>query len=66
MIPQLVDELERIGRKDIIVFAGGVIPQQDYNYLFEKGIAAVFGPGTKIPSCAKIILHKLVENQPSN
>ncbi|AFD08093.1 methylmalonyl-CoA mutase [Solitalea canadensis] len=66
LIPQLVDELERIGRKDIIVFAGGVIPQQDYNYLFEKGITAVFGPGTKIPSCAKIILHKLVENQPTN
>lgn len=66
LIPQLVNELERIGRKDIIVFAGGVIPQQDYEYLFERGISAVFGPGTKIPRCAKIILHKLVESQPSN
>ncbi len=60
LIPQLVDELRNLGREDILVFAGGVIPQQDYNYLFEKGISAVFGPGSKIPKCAKTMMEKLM------
>jgi methylmalonyl-CoA mutase len=59
LIPQLIDELKRIGREDILVVAGGVIPQQDYAYLYEKGVAAVFGPGSKIPKCAKLMLEKL-------
>jgi methylmalonyl-CoA mutase len=60
LIPQLVEELKALGREDIIVFAGGVIPQQDYDYLFERGIAAVFGPGSKIPQCAKSMLEELM------
>ena len=63
LIPQLVDELRKLGREDILVFAGGVIPQQDYNYLFEKGISAVFGPGSKIPRCAKTMMEKLMVPQ---
>lgn len=60
LIPQLVDELKKLGRDDIIVFAGGVIPQQDYAFLFERGVSAVFGPGSKIPQCAKVILQKIM------
>jgi methylmalonyl-CoA mutase len=65
LIPQLVDELKKLGRDDIIVFAGGVIPQQDYVFLFDRGVSAVFGPGSKIPQCAKVILQKImVKNNP--
>ncbi len=60
LVPQLVDELKKLGREDILVFAGGVIPQQDYDYLFERGVAAIFGPGSKIPKCAKTMLEKLM------
>lgn len=60
LIPQLVEELKKLGREDIIVFAGGVIPQQDYDYLYERGIAAIFGPGSKIPACAKNMLEKMM------
>ena len=52
LIPQLIDELEKLGRSDIMVFAGGVIPAQDYDYLFERKVAAVFGPGTVIAESA--------------
>ncbi|MEL4456203.1 methylmalonyl-CoA mutase [Lutimonas vermicola] len=52
LIPQLIDELAKLGRPDIMVFAGGVIPAQDYNYLFERKVAAVFGPGTVIAASA--------------
>lgn len=60
LIPQLIDELKQLGREDILVFAGGVIPKQDYDYLYAKGVAAVFGPGSKIPACAKLIMEKLM------
>jgi methylmalonyl-CoA mutase len=49
LLPQLIDELKKLGREDIIVIIGGVIPSQDYEFLYEKGAAAIFGPGTKIP-----------------
>ncbi|MCF6271188.1 MAG: methylmalonyl-CoA mutase [Melioribacteraceae bacterium] len=49
LLPQLVDELKALGREDIIVIIGGVIPAQDYEFLYNKGAAAIFGPGTKIP-----------------
>ncbi len=65
LIPLLVDELKKLGREDILVFAGGVIPQQDYDYLFERGISAIFGPGSKIPECAKQMLAKLMLEQGS-
>ena len=61
LIPQLVEELKRLGREDILVFAGGVIPQRDYQYLYDRGISEVFGPGSKIPACARIMLEKLKE-----
>jgi methylmalonyl-CoA mutase len=61
LIPQVIEELKKIGREDIMVVAGGVIPQQDYAFLFNCGVAAVFGPGTKIPEAAASILHKLLK-----
>ncbi|XP_025094549.1 methylmalonyl-CoA mutase, mitochondrial-like [Pomacea canaliculata] len=52
LIPQLVEELRKMGREDIIVIAGGVIPPQDYEDLYKAGCAAIFGPGTRIPDAA--------------
>ncbi len=60
LIPELINELKRLGRGDIIVFAGGVIPQQDYEFLYASGVSAIFGPGSKIPRCAKTMLEKLM------
>ncbi|WP_194972492.1 methylmalonyl-CoA mutase [Aquiflexum lacus] len=62
LVPALINELKRLGRADIMVIAGGVIPPKDYDYLFEKGVAAVFGPGTVLPKAAKEILEKLMED----
>ncbi len=59
LLPQLVAELKRHGREDILVVAGGVIPAQDYAFLYEHGAAAVFGPGTPIPHSAALLLEKL-------
>lgn len=59
LLPQLVGELKRMGREDIMVVAGGVIPAQDYAALREAGAAAIFGPGTNIPYSAKVILAEL-------
>ena len=61
LIPEVIAELEKIGRPDILVVAGGVIPQQDYEFLFKSGVIAVFGPGTKIPEAAIEILEVLIE-----
>ena len=61
LLPQLVEELEKRGRGDIMVIAGGVIPAQDYQYLYDHGAAAIFGPGSEIPACARQILIKLNE-----
>ncbi len=60
LVPEVITELKKAGREDIIVIAGGVIPQQDYSYLFDVGVAAVFGPGTKIPKAAADILNILM------
>jgi methylmalonyl-CoA mutase len=49
LLPQLVAELKALGREDIIVIIGGVIPAQDYDFLYANGASAIFGPGTKIP-----------------
>jgi len=56
---QLRDELKKIGREDIMIVVGGVIPPQDYEFLKSNGAVAVFGPGTFIPDAAKEILTKL-------
>ncbi|HLP13170.1 MAG TPA: methylmalonyl-CoA mutase [Flavobacteriales bacterium] len=61
LVPEVIEELKKIGRKDIMVIAGGVIPQQDYQFLFDKGVAAVFGPGTKIPEAACKILEMMIK-----
>jgi len=62
LLPQLVAELKRLGRPDIIVIVGGVIPAQDYEYLLANGAAAIFGPGTRLPEAATTIMNKLLEN----
>ena len=48
LVPQIIDELKKLGREDIIVVVGGVIPPQDYDALYKAGAAAIFGPGTPI------------------
>ena len=63
LVPQVIEELEKLGRKDILVIAGGVIPQQDYDYLFEAGVSGVFGPGTVISEAAINILEKLITSR---
>lgn len=59
LLPQVVEELKRLGREDITVVIGGVIPAQDYEYLREKGAAAIFGPGTVIPVAAQKVLEEV-------
>jgi methylmalonyl-CoA mutase len=61
LVPQVLAELKKLDREDIMVIAGGVIPPQDYDFLFEAGVAGVFGPGTKIPKAAGEILDILIE-----
>ncbi|AMO20024.2 methylmalonyl-CoA mutase [Flavobacterium columnare] len=61
LVPQVIEELKKYGREDIMVIVGGVIPAQDYEFLFEAGAVAVFGPGTKISDAAITILEVLLE-----
>ncbi|MDV6167844.1 methylmalonyl-CoA mutase [Flavobacterium sp. DG1-102-2] len=61
LVPQVIKELKKYGREDIMVIVGGVIPAQDYQYLFDSGAVAVFGPGTKISEAAIKILEVLIE-----
>ncbi|WP_339877850.1 methylmalonyl-CoA mutase [uncultured Algoriphagus sp.] len=61
LVPQLIDELNKLGRPDIMVVAGGVIPAKDYQFLKETGVFAVFGPGTVLSEAAIKILEKLIE-----
>ncbi|MEQ3655146.1 MAG: methylmalonyl-CoA mutase [Dokdonia sp.] len=60
LVPQVIAELKALGREDIMVIVGGVIPQQDYQFLFDAGAAAVFGPGTKISEAAISLLEILI------
>ncbi|MFZ4680110.1 MAG: methylmalonyl-CoA mutase [Flavobacterium sp.] len=62
LVPQVIEELKKYGREDIMVIVGGVIPSQDYQYLFDSGAVAVFGPGTKISEAAISILEVLLED----
>ncbi len=61
LVPQVIEELKKYGREDIMVVAGGVIPQQDYDFLFKAGVSFVFGPGTVIAKSAQEILDKLLK-----
>jgi methylmalonyl-CoA mutase len=59
LVPAIINELRRQGADDIIVFVGGVIPQQDYGFLFDAGVKGVYGPGTPIPASAKDVLEQI-------
>ncbi len=61
LVPQVIGELRRMGREDILVIAGGVIPVQDYQFLYDAGVVGIFGPGTSIPVAAQKILEILLE-----
>ncbi len=60
LIPQVIEELKKLGRDDIMVIAGGVIPAQDYEFLYRSGVVAIFGPGTSVASAATKILDLLI------
>lgn len=61
LVPQVIEELKKYGREDIMIVAGGVIPQQDYQFLYDSGVSFVFGPGTIIAKSAIDILSKLMK-----
>ena len=61
LVPQLIDELKKLGREDIMVIAGGVIPAQDYEFLYQAGVAAIFGPGTSVAKAAVEMMNILLE-----
>ncbi|MGY8916197.1 MAG: cobalamin-dependent protein, partial [Flavobacteriales bacterium] len=61
LVPQIIEELKKYGREDIMVIVGGVVPKQDYDYLFKAGAVAIFGPGTKISETAIQILDILMD-----
>jgi methylmalonyl-CoA mutase len=63
LVPQVIEELEKLGRPDILVVAGGVIPAQDYDFLYKAGVAAIFGPGTRIPKSAIEMIRLLNEDR---
>ena len=60
LIPQVIAELKKLGRPDIMVTAGGVIPAQDYDFLYKAGVAAIFGPGTPVAYSAKVVMQLLM------
>ena len=62
LVPELIEELKKLGREDIIVIVGGVIPAQDYEFLYNAGAKAIFGPGTVIPVAGKKILEEIYKS----
>jgi methylmalonyl-CoA mutase len=62
LVPAVIDELKKLNREDIMVVAGGVIPQQDYDFLYKAGVFGIYGPGTKISSAAIQILELLIKS----
>ncbi len=61
LVPQLIEELAKLGREDIMVFAGGVIPAQDYDFLYRAGVAGIFGPGTSVAKAACELMNILLD-----
>jgi len=59
-VPQVIAELKKLGREDVMVIVGGVIPPQDYQFLYDAGAAAIFGPGSVISDCAVQILRLMM------
>jgi methylmalonyl-CoA mutase len=66
LVPEVINALEQHGRDDILVIVGGVIPHQDYNALYEHGVAGIFGPGTSIAEAAQQILRVLMDTYPAD
>ena len=66
LVPMLIDELKKAGANNILVVCGGVIPPQDYDMLTNAGVAAIFGPGTNIPTAARKVLALIAENSPNS
>ena len=62
LLPELIEILKTKGAEDILVICGGIIPQQDYQYLYDAGVAAIFGPGTAIPEAATKTLNAATDN----
>ncbi|MBW7675154.1 methylmalonyl-CoA mutase [Chryseobacterium chendengshani] len=62
LVPQVVEELKKLGAEDITIVVGGVIPQQDYEFLYANGADFIFGPGTNLPKCAVDILNRFLKN----
>jgi methylmalonyl-CoA mutase len=62
LVPEVIGELKKLGREDILVIAGGVIPPQDYRFLYDSGVAAIFGPATPVSKAAKQIMEILLHN----
>lgn len=63
LVPQVIEELKKLGREDIVVIAGGVIPAQDYDFLYKAGVAAIFGPGTSIAKAAIKLMEILNDEE---
>jgi methylmalonyl-CoA mutase len=63
-VPQVIEELRKLGRGDILVIVGGVIPTQDYDFLYKSGVTGIYGPGTVIPLAAQEILKTLSARPP--
>ncbi len=63
LVPKVIEELKSLGREDIMVIVGGVIPPQDYDYLYKTGVVGIFGPGTSIPKAAIQILEVLISSR---
>jgi len=62
LVPQVIAELEKLGREDIMVIVGGVIPAQDYDYLYKAGVLAIFGPGSVISDAGIKLLELMIES----
>ena len=61
LVPQVIEELKKLGREDIMVIVGGVIPSQDYQFLYDVGVVAIFGPGSVISQAGVQMLELLIE-----
>ena len=62
LVPAIIESLKQQGAEDIIVFVGGVIPKQDYDFLYQAGVKGIYGPGTPIPASAKDVLEQIKAN----
>ena len=62
LVPELLQALKDAGRPDILVICGGVIPPEDYDFLYKVGVSCIFGPGTKIPVAALEVVNKILDN----